>query len=116
MKSFSGKDLPTYVNGNKITTTGDGRGLLMTYRKQIFSFSCVSQTNCYWTKEETELEISRRGHIMLAVPASLVDNCDCQLNSDGTCKCPPGVIGDACDRCKQGYWGLHQNDTLSCKS
>ena len=116
MNFFPGKDLPEYMYGAKMTPTGDGRGLLMTYEKSIQSFLCKSQTNCYWAKEEIELEISRRYHVMLTVPASLVDNCDCKLNSNGTCKCPIGVIGDACDQCKQGYWGLHQNSSLACKS
>ena len=102
--------------GAKITPTGDGKGLLMTYHKAIYSFKCKSKTNCQWIKKESELEIEREDHIMLSVPASLVDSCGCQLNSTGACNCPAGVIGDTCDRCKQGYWGLHQNDSLGCKS
>ena len=99
-----------------MTTTGNGKGLLMTYKKAIYSFDCDSPTTCFWTEEETKLKISRRNHIMLTVPTSVVDDCDCQLNSDGVCRCPTGVTGEACDQCKQGYWGLQQNDSLACKS
>ena len=53
---------------------------------------------------------------MLTVPTSLVENCDCEQNSNGDCKCPGGAIGDACDRCKDGYWGLDLDGSLGCKS
>ena len=99
-----------------MTTTGNGKGLLMTYENEIYSFNCDSQTTCFWIQEEIELKKYRRDHLMITVPASLVDNCDCQLNSDGVCRCPTGVTGEACDQCKQGYWGLQQNDSLACKS
>ena len=102
--------------GAKMTTTGNGKGLLMTYLTKIYSFDCDSPTTCFWIEEETKLKIGRDFHLMLTVPTSVVEDCDCQLNSDGVCRCPTGVTGEACDQCKLGYWGLQQNDSLECKS
>ena len=113
---FSGKYLPVSMDGPKMTPTGDGSGMIMTYEDKIYSFKCESQTNCYWNTEKTSLEISRERHIMLTIPSSLVENCDCELTSSGDCRCPAGVIGDACDRCKDGYWGLDPDGSLGCKS
>ena len=101
--------------GSGMTTTGNGRGLVMTHETGLYSFHCKSQTNCFWVREETELKISRSDHIMLTVPSTLVDNCDCDLDTSGNCKCPAGVTGDDCDRCKESYWGLDLDGENGCK-
>ena len=96
-----------------MTQTGDSKGLVMTHGKEVYSFHCASSTNCYWKKEDYELKIKRTLHIMLTVPPSLVQTSDCELNANGVCRCPIGVVGDKCDQCKNMYWGLDQN---GCKS
>ena len=103
-------------SGSKMTTTGNGKGLLMTHEDKIYSFDCDSATSCFWTEKETKLKISREDHLMFTVPTSVVDDCDCQLNSLKECKCPPGVIADGCDRCKDDYWGLDVAKSIGCKS
>ena len=75
-----GKDLPihnlvAFVGGAKITTTADGKGLLMTYVKGVYGFECTSANDCYWTKKNYELQISRQAHLFLTVPSSLVEDC-----------------------------------------
>ena len=63
--------------GAKITTTADGKGLLMTYNKGIYDFQCTSANNCFWTKKDYELQISRAYHLFLTVPSSLLEDCYC---------------------------------------
>ena len=96
-----------------MTQTADTKGLIMTYKQEVHSFHCATPTNCYWEKENYELKIERTDHIMLNVPKALVQDCDCELNTNGECRCPIGVVGDKCDQCKNMYWGLDQN---GCKS
>ena len=99
-----------------MATTGNGRGLIISHDKELYSFKCKSQQNCFWTKEETELQISRDDHMMITVPSTLVDNCDCDLDTNGNCKCPAGTTGEQCKQCKKGYWALDANGENSCKS
>ena len=65
--------------GPKITTTAKGDGLIMTYRKSIYRFKCVSSDSCFFEKDEfkddEELKIDRLLHVLLTVPASLVEDC-----------------------------------------
>ena len=63
---------------SKMTPTADGKGLLLSQDNSIFSFNCVSETNCAWTKTDIQLKIKRRYHVMLTVPAALVDQCECE--------------------------------------
>merc|ERR1719221_1462486 len=77
---LTSKNLPTYMFGAKMTTSGNGKGLLMTYEDKIYSFDCDSPTTCFWTEEETKLKIRRHTHLMFTVPTSLVEECYCQLN------------------------------------
>ena len=72
----SGKDLPinTYF-GPRMTPTANKRGLLMTSGKEVYSFHCLSNENCFWTKKPCELKISRQDHVFLTVPSSLIENC-----------------------------------------
>jgi len=69
------EDLPVEMYGPRMTHTADKKNLLMTYEKGIYSFNCRSSNDCHWTKESYELEISRRYHILMTVPSSLVENC-----------------------------------------
>ena len=74
--SFSGQDLPVYMyNGPRMTTTGKGDGLIMTYNKGIYRFKCVSSESCFFEKYGDDLKIYRDRHILLTVPASLVEDC-----------------------------------------
>ena len=117
MNFISGQNVPLPLKGGpKMTTTSDGKGLIMTYEKAVYSFHCKSQTNCFWTKEETQLQISRKYHMMLTIPSTLVENCDCELDDNGNCKCPAGVTGEECDICQLGYWGLNHDGKNRCKS
>merc|ERR1711971_1390193 len=70
------EDLTVRMNqGPRMTHTTNKKGLLMTYERGIYSFDCRSSNDCYWTKESYELETSRRAHVMIMVPPSLVENC-----------------------------------------
>ena len=81
-----------------MSPTADKKGLLMTSEKGVYSFHCDTPNQCYWTMEEYELKIKRNYHLMMSVPSSLVENCDCELDSAGDCRCKPGVIGPDCDQ------------------
>ena len=83
--------------GPRMAPTGDGKQLIMTYEKGVYSFHCDTPNQCYWNTEIHELGISRYGHVMMTVPTSLVENCGCELDSTGDCKCPATVTGQECD-------------------
>ena len=61
--------------GVRITTTADGKGLLMTHKKGVYGFHCTSANECHWKKKDYELRISRTDHLFLTVPSSLVEDC-----------------------------------------
>ena len=61
--------------GPRMTTTATGDGLIMTYRKGIYRFKCTSSDSCFFEKDDEELKIDRRFHVLLTVPASLVEDC-----------------------------------------
>ena len=102
--------------GPRISPTGDKNGLLLTYEKGVYSFHCDTPSQCYWRTEPYNLEISRRFHISLTVSSSLLDQCNCELNSNGDCEYLIGVDGLNSSICVEGFWGLNQNDKISCKS
>ena len=68
-------DGDSFVIGAKITTTADGKGLLMTFKKGVYGFECTSANDCFWAKKDYELQISRTYHLFLTVPSSLVEDC-----------------------------------------
>ena len=72
---FSGKDLPDPLRGPAMTTTAKGDGLIMTNRKGIYRFKCVSSESCFFEKDDNELHINRIYHHLLTVPTSLVEDC-----------------------------------------
>ena len=72
---ITGKELPIEKFGSRMTPMADGKGLLMTYEKGVYSFQCTSANDCYWTKKDYELQIYRRSHLFLTVPSSLVEDC-----------------------------------------
>ena len=72
---FSGQDLPDTLYYAKMTTTGKGDGLIMTYNKGIYRFKCVSSESCFFEKDDNELKIERRKHILLTVPQTLMKDC-----------------------------------------
>merc|ERR1712066_985156 len=108
----SSQDLPTSMAQPRMASTGDGKQLIMTYEKGVYSFHCDTSNQCYWNTVNHELGISRQEHIMMTIPTSLVEHCGCELDSTGDCKCPAAVTGQKCDRCKDGYWGLIKNDVM----
>ena len=74
---FSGKDLPNPIGpGPRMSPTAGNKGLLMTYLKNVYSFHCESDIQCYWRVEEFDLKIERDMHVMMTVPTSLVKNCN----------------------------------------
>ena len=84
---FPAENLPYRMVGPKITTTADGKGLLMSYGRSLYSFSCQSMSRCSWDTNQIELKISRSEHVMMRVPASMVENCECQDGYGGhTCE------------------------------
>ena len=72
----SGEDLPWRIQSYaKMTESANRKGLLITNYKLVYSFQCSSSSDCRWVKESYELKVSRYGHVMLKVPASLVEDC-----------------------------------------
>jgi len=69
------KELSVEMHGPRITATGKGDGLIMTYDRGIYKFRCDSANSCYFEKEDDELQIERRDPILLTVPTSFVENC-----------------------------------------
>ena len=72
---FSGQDLPDPLRGPAMTTTAKGDGLIMTNRKGIYRFKCVSSESCFFEKDDNQLKVHRSGHGLLTVPATLVEEC-----------------------------------------
>ena len=77
MSSFNilGEDLPEGTHRAQMTNTKSKKELLMTNGKREYSFNCRSSDDCYWEKKGFELQTSRTVHVMMEVPASLVENC-----------------------------------------
>ena len=105
----------------RMSQTIDGKGLLMTYGKSVYSFVCNNPNDCYWKKEKYQLEIPRFYHIMMNIPSSLIENCNCKTDQNGTCICPTGVKStnpeqSTCDLCQDGYWGFNLGGDKKCKS
>ena len=71
-----GEDLPVKMSAPRMTTTENKNQLLMTYEKGIYSFHCRSSDDCYWERKTNELQISRGSHVMVKVPASMVEKCE----------------------------------------
>jgi len=69
------ENLPVQMWGPKMSTTKNKNQLLLTYGKGIYSFNCRSSDDCYWEKKNQELKTSRTRHVLMKVPASLVENC-----------------------------------------
>jgi len=73
---FCSKDLPVSMySGPRMTTAKDKNQLLMTYEKGIYSFNCRSSDDCYWEKKNQKLKTYREQHVLMKVPAPLVENC-----------------------------------------
>ena len=73
---FSGQNLPDGMNpGPRMTTTGKGDGLIMTYKTGIYRFKCDSSESCFFEKDDVDLKIERILHILLTVPKTLVEDC-----------------------------------------
>ena len=69
------EDLPIRMDEPKMANTQRKKELLMTYENGIYSFNCRSSDDCFWEKKSFKLKISRTAHVMMEVPASLVENC-----------------------------------------
>jgi hypothetical protein len=63
------------MNGAKMVTTSQGDGLIMTYKRGVYTFKCTSIAKCKWSKEPYDLKIPRAGHEMLPVSTSFLENC-----------------------------------------
>jgi len=113
--TLSTKNLPTRMgNGPRMTATGDGKSLIMTHQRGVYKLHCKSQENCYWQTEEYQLEISRKYHIMISAPSSLIENCNCKLDSV-PCGCKDTVPIDECEQCADGFWGPTDTGCRKCE-
>ena len=56
-------------------TTSKGDGLIMTCKKNVYTFTCESKTSCKWSQEPYSLQISRGAHAMLPVSMFFLENC-----------------------------------------
>ena len=97
----------------RIGLAGNNNNLLLTYEKSVYSFHCDTPNQCYLKTEPYNLEISRTSHLMMTVQSYLLDQCNCAMDSNGNCKCPIGVDGPECSKCRAGFWGINQ---IGCKS
>ena len=61
--------------GPRMTTTATGNGLIMTYREGIYRFKCASSDSCFFEKDDHDLIIEKQAHILITVPATLVEDC-----------------------------------------
>ena len=87
-----------------MTPTKDGKGLILSYFTELYSFRCDAPNQCYWLNAGYELKMNRFWHIMMNVPSVLVERCDCTLDSSEDCQCPTGTTGANCGECKEGFW------------
>jgi len=69
------ENLPVQMWRPRMITTKNENQLLMIHNEGIYSFNCRSSNDCYWEKKTSELQICRRDHVMMKVPASMVENC-----------------------------------------
>ena len=107
-----GKDLPKkIVGGSAMATISDGRGLILTHDWDVYSFHCDTPSQCFWKADTNYVQsMSRRHHLMFRVPASLVENCNTDINlpcpddctdpNQGTCDTTTGIC-----TCYDGYTG-----------
>ena len=58
-----------------MATTSQGNGIIMTFLKGVYTFTCESQTSCKWSEEPYSLQISRMYPAMLPVLSPFLDNC-----------------------------------------
>ena len=63
------------MDGAKMINTKSKKDLLMTFEKEVYYFNCHSSDDCYWEKKGYKFKTSRTDHVMMEVPASLVENC-----------------------------------------
>ena len=70
-----GEDLPIRMDEPKMANTQSKKELLMTNENGIYSFNCRSSDDCFWEKKSFKVNISRTEHVMMEVPAPLVENC-----------------------------------------
>ena len=62
--------------GPKMSPTGDGKGLLMSYDRGVYSFFCQTANNCFWKEENYQLKTSRTKHLMMTIPSHFMEDCD----------------------------------------
>ena len=109
MHEFLGQALPVPMDQPRMTSIDGDKGLLMTFDKGVYSFQCITRTQCFWNTEEYELNINRDfGHIMMLVPTSLIgeqSNCGCELDATH-CGCKDPVPINQCKECAEGFYRL----------
>ena len=72
---FQAEPLPMDMYGPKMAVTSQGDGLIMTYRKDVYTFKCESETSCKWSKEPYDLQIPRVCHELYPVSTTFLENC-----------------------------------------
>ena len=61
--------------GPKMIPTPDFKGALLTHGNEIYELNCFSLENCQWKKKSQNLEVSRKGHILLHIPIEFLKKC-----------------------------------------
>ena len=61
--------------GPKMIPTPDFKGALLTHGNEIYELNCFLLENCQWKKKSQNLEVSRKGHILLQISIEILKTC-----------------------------------------
>ena len=61
--------------GPKMIPSPDFKGALLTHGNEIYELNCFSLENCQWKEKSQNLEVSRKGHILLHIPIEILKTC-----------------------------------------
>ena len=73
---FSASNLPSSFslgNGPSMSSTPDGKNVLLTRANSIYYLDCKLKSSCKWTEGERKLKLSHFGHIQFNIPANIFD-------------------------------------------
>ena len=56
-----------------MSTTPDGKNVLLTRANSIYYLDCKLKSSCKWTERERKLKLSHFGHIQFNIPANIFD-------------------------------------------
>ena len=69
---FSVGDVPLASVGPRMSPTASGDNVILTLYNSIYTLE-VSGSTYQWIKKSQQLSISRRNHVQLTVPSTLID-------------------------------------------